>query len=365
MTLMKCKICGNRTEITKILGICINCIRDKPELSKPFIKEAHRKSREKFNLPAEPPKEPKGVKCDLCANQCRIPENGKGYCGLRANKEGKIVHLGGTPEKGILEWYYDPIPTNCVAQEFCAASANVGYPKFSYSKGVEYGYKNLAVFYGSCSFNCLFCQNWHHRSLTTNLKLPVSSKELADRVDEKTSCICYFGGDPGPQLPHAIKTSELVREKSEILRICLETNGTMNRKLLKKFAILSLESGGCIKFDLKAWDENLQKALCGVENKLAFKNFEYLAQFEREEPPFLVASTLLIPGYVDVVEVRKIAEFIAELDSDIPYSLLAFYPNFYMSDLPTTSWTQAKECLNAAKDSGLKKVRLGNIHLLR
>jgi hypothetical protein len=36
-----------------------------------------------------------------------------------------------------------------------------------------------------------------------------------------------------------------------------------------------------------------------------------------------------------------------------------------MGDLPTTSRRVAYECLEVAKDAGLKKVRIGNLHLLR
>ena len=47
----------------------------------------------------------------------------------------------------------------------------------------------------------------------------------------------------------------------------------------------------------------------------------------RPEPPFLIASTLLVPGYIDA---RK----------------------------------QAEECFEAARQAGLKHVRAGNLHLL-
>ena len=35
-----------------------------------------------------------------------------------------------------------------------------------------------------------------------------------------------------------------------------------------------------------------------------------------------------------------------------------------MTDLPATSRRQAVECLEVAKDAGLSRVKLGNIHLL-
>ena len=63
-------------------------------------------------------------------------------------------------------------------------------------------------------------------------------------------------------------------------------------------------------------------------------------------------------------EVSNLAEFIASCGTDIPYALLAFHPQFYMSDLPTTSRDHAMECLRAARECGLTSVRIGNLHLL-
>jgi pyruvate formate lyase activating enzyme len=284
---------------------------------------------------------------------------------LRTNRENKLV--GATAEKGNVSWYYDALPTNCVADWVCPGGTGAGYPDFAHSQGPEYGYKNLAVFYQACSFDCLFCQNWHYRYSATKEAL-VSASKLAGVVDDLTACICYFGGDPTPQLPHAIWASRLAleRNKGRILRICWETNGSMNPKLLREVAELSLSSGGCIKFDLKAWSEELHIALCGVSNKRTLENFRLLADYAQRRPssPFLIASTLLVPGYVDKEEVSQIAAFISSLDPDIPYTLLAFHPEFMMNDLPTTSKRHARECLEEAKARGLRKVRLGNLHLL-
>ncbi len=60
----------------------------------------------------------------------------------------------------------------------------------------------------------------------------------------------------------------------------------------------------------------------------------------------------------------KIARFIAALDPEIPYSLLAFAPNFCMGDLPCTPVRQAREAEAAARAAGLVNVRIANRHLL-
>jgi len=316
-------------------------------------------------LPSYPPRAEQGKTCHICVNECSIAEGGISYCGLRTNIGGKLS--GVSANLANVSWYYDPLPTNCVADWVCPAGTGAGYPDFAYRQGVEHGYKNLAVFYHACSFDCLFCQNWHYRRLVAD-KTRVTASKLAEAVDDYTACICFFGGDPTPQLPHAIYASRLALRKSQgrILRICWETNGSMHPALLKQMAELSLSSGGCIKFDLKAWSEQICIALCGVSNNRTLDNFRFLAGYtkRRPSPPLLVASTLLVPGYVGKEEIGAIATFISSLDPDIPYALLAFHPDFLMTDLPATYKQQAMECLEAARAAGLSRVRLGNIHLL-
>jgi pyruvate formate lyase activating enzyme len=327
--------------------------------------KAHARSRAAFGLPEKPPQDPDGIPCKICVNACRIPQHARGYCGLRRNEGGRLT--GVSSEEGKLSWYYDPLPTNCVGSWVCAGGTGAGYPQYAHRSGPERGHKNLAVFFHACSFNCLFCQNWQFRSDTFHPRVtPV--EELVSDVDERTSCICYFGGDPTPQLPFSLRASRLAldRSKKRLLRICWETNGSMHGELLDRMMELALDSGGCIKFDLKAWDENLHLALTGVTNKKTLENFARAGQSakRRPSPPTLIASTLLVPGYVDEEEIRGIAGLIASIDPAIPYSLLAFHPQFYMSDMPVPSRSLALSCLKVAEEEGLKRVRVGNIHLL-
>ncbi len=140
----------------------------------------------------------------------------------------------------------------------------------------------------------------------------------------------------------------------------------MHPRLLDAAVQYSLDTGGCIKFDLKAFDDAIHQALTGVSNRRTLENFARAARrfAERPELPLVVASTLLVPGYVDPEEVRAIARYIASIDIRIPYALLAFAPNFYFHDLPCTSTAHALEAEAAARSAGLTNVRIGNRHLL-
>lgn len=155
-----CRCCGKKASlISQSLGLYLNCIREDFSNVLPTIEEAHRNARSPFNLPTQPPGDEEGLKCQPCVNRCRISPNTASYCGLCINKERRLV--GVNANKGNVSWYYDPLPTNCVAAWVCPAGTGAGYPEYAYSRGVEYGYKNLAVFYQACSFDCLFCQNWN------------------------------------------------------------------------------------------------------------------------------------------------------------------------------------------------------------
>ena len=360
-----CSNCGVSSPlISRTIGLCLSCLRSGYDGMIDRLIEVHRHSRELFDLPPTPPRDPGGIICGLCSNACQIAEGNTGYCGIRSVTGG---HIKGGTKVANLDWYYDPLPTNCVGDWVCPGGTGRGYPKYAYKNGPEYGYKNLAVFYNGCSFDCLYCQNWHFRErVRTDNKVSVS--DLTSSVDIKTSCICYFGGDPTPQLIHSISASKtaMKENKGRVLRICWETNGSMNTALLSRMIDISMESGGCIKFDLKAWTEELHLALCGVSNKRTLENFSRVAQHvhKRPEVPLLVASTLLVPGYIESEEVYRIASFIHGCSPDIPYTLLGFYPHFLMADLPKTTRAQAEECFKAAEEAGLSRVKIGNEHLL-
>jgi pyruvate formate lyase activating enzyme len=278
-------------------------------------------------------------------------EGERGFCGLREARKGSLFHLAGTRRRGLLHWYRDPLPTNCVADPFCAGHS-------------QRGKHNLAVFYASCTADCLFCQNWHFREADPLTGPHVGAEELAGEANSRTYCVCYFGGDPASQMVHALATGKLLAGLG--VTVCWETNGMASHGLMDRAMDLSLATGGCIKFDLKAHDAGLHRALTGVRNERALENFARAASRfdERPTPPPLVASTLLVPGYIDAEEVGHIARFVAGLKPDIPYVLLGFGPSFLFPDLPRTSVRHAEESVDAARAAGLRTVHVGNRHLL-
>jgi pyruvate formate lyase activating enzyme len=346
---VNCKICKKEYTLSKILPYCPECIRKDFEKLLPEIQNIHRITRREFRLPENIPEDEVGILCGRCVNNCRIGEGRVGYCGVRRNVDNKSLE----PEEdyAYVDWYHDPLPTNCVADWVCEGNR-------------DYGYKNLAVFYEGCTYNCLFCQNWQFKER----RHKATVNDIAQYADPLTSCICFFGGDPTPFARHSIATAQeiLERKRYKKFRVCWETNGTVAPKLMEEWVKLALETNGCIKIDFKAFSEELNISLCGVSNKNTKENIKLVANYmkKREKPPVLVVSTLLIPGYIDEYEIEGMARFLSAINTEIPWSFLGFYPHFYFSDLPKTTRRQADMALKIAEEHGMKNTHIGNIHLL-
>jgi len=347
----ECVLCG-KGEASDTLQVCLECIRSGREDAMDYVMAAHARINRRYGLPSEPPKSEGGIECNLCSNDCVMKDGERGYCGLKENVKGRLRSLA-PDDHAFLHAYRDRLPTNCCAAWFCPGSS-------------QFAKVNIAIFFYGCNFNCIFCQNATHRNL--GMVGAMSVEDFVSSVEERKNayCVCFFGGSPEPQLPFAIRASEAILANKDVkVRICWEWNGCGNKNLVKSAAELSFRSGGIVKFDLKAFDQNLSLALSGVPNKRAYENFELIAAdfFEKSDPPVLTATTPLVPFYVDEKEVEKIASFIAGIDPDIPYSLLIFHPCFYMQDMPVTPREQVFKSYEAAKRY-LNNVNIGNKHLL-
>jgi len=370
----KCRICGKESvTISSYLGVCISCFRKHGGKALEIPLKSHYRFRDRIGLPKQPPRTVNGLKCKFCGNECSLGNGERGFCGIIVNKNGKLMPITNDWSMAVGLYYLDPHPTNCVAGPVCPANTSRGYPKYTKMKGIEYGYSNLAVFYGGCNFDCLFCQNYDHKSMSVRGKPLMSIYDLlSEAMKPEVSCVCFFGGDPGPFIVHALafsrKLMKLSRERNVVKRICWETNGFENPLLMREMAKISMESGGIVKIDFKAWTSEIYKALVGVDaSRRVRENVKLVAKMfdERPEPPLLVVSILLVPGYVDIDEVRGIGEYIASLNPKIPIVLLAFSPKHLLSDLPPTSRNHAYEAYKVLRDEiGLKEIYLGNVWLL-
>ncbi|MFW9935945.1 MAG: radical SAM protein, partial [Candidatus Thorarchaeota archaeon] len=302
----KCLICQQVDGLAEVLPVCASCLRSRPDESSEIIQGAHKWRSYLFELPEIVYEGKDGIQCKVCANECCIPEGEKGYCGLRLNQNGRLVQKV-SATRALLHYYLDPHITNCCASYFCPGGTGVGYPKWSMNPRPEYGFSNLSVFFYGCSLDCLFCQNVSHKRVAQGTLVKLGDLLSVIENNSKISCVCYFGGSPEPQLPFTIRFMEECKSyfKQRILRQCVEMNGHGNPSLIKQMGKMVEESGGIVKFDLKAFSNPIYRALCGISKETIFDNFAMLADtlgFEERKYPPLMATTLLVPHYIDEYE---------------------------------------------------------------
>ncbi|MDM7274731.1 MAG: radical SAM protein [Thermoprotei archaeon] len=375
----KCGLCGFQGLVSSSIQVCYSCLKSKPVESLRLAWKARAAWRSSVGFPLEPPRDGR-VKCNVCVNECWIPEGSSGFCGVWFNRGGRVEPVAGRGRLAV-HTYLDPHPTNCVAAHLCPAVTGRGFPEYTFTRGVEWGFYNLAVFLGGCPLDCYFCQNWEHKTMISHGRLSGWARSMdvedlvAEALEPNVTCVCYFGGDPTPHTPLLILASRRIIEESagkgqKYKRICWETDGLANPNIMREMGRLSLKTGGIVKIDWKAWTPSVYEALTGVSGEKAVnrlkENTKLLASMakERIEPPLLVVSILLVPGYVTPEEVRSITEYLAGLETTTPIVLLAFHPDHLMRDLPPTSRKHAEEALKAAKESGIKEVYIGNEWLL-
>ena len=75
----------------------------------------------------------------------------------------------------------------------------------------------------------------------------------------------------------------------------------------------------------------------------------------------LEVTTVHIPGWVEVDQIGAIAASLARVDPDIPYGIIAFFPEHELRDVPSPDYHQMVGAFEASVDAGLRNVRLGNL----
>ena len=169
--------------------------------------------------------------------------------------------------------------------------------------------------------------------------------------------VAFTGGDILCQPDFYVEAAQKIKQHSNDLWVLLETNGYgLTKQNLDTFAKGSIDS---FWLDIKAYSRDVYKRLCGTENAHILESVEEIISREFS----LEILTLYIPGLVETDEHVKIAKLIADVDSSIPTTLLAFFP-CYKLDVPEYRPPTLEEMATsyiAMKNEGVENLRLGNL----
>ncbi len=167
--------------------------------------------------------------------------------------------------------------------------------------------------------------------------------------------ISFTGGDLACQPEFYVKATELIKDLERGLWVLFETNGHG----LTPGNLDLLGEAGMDSFwlDIKAYDDGVHRRLTGSSNERVLG-----LPSEMVERGFtLEVTTVHIPGWVEVDQIGAIAASLARVDPDIPYGIIAFFPEHELRDVPSPDYHQMVEAFEASVDAGLRNVRLGNL----
>jgi pyruvate formate lyase activating enzyme len=139
------------------------------------------------------------------------------------------------------------------------------------------------------------------------------------------------------------------------LWVLIETNGyglTPNNLDYLKYSGVDV-----FWLDIKAYDDDTHKWLTGCSNENILK----LPKEIIERGFVLEVLSLFIPGLVESDELESIAQSLVAVDASIPFTILAFFPEYRMKAYQSPSATEMVEAYEQVKATGLKNIRLGNV----
>ena len=166
--------------------------------------------------------------------------------------------------------------------------------------------------------------------------------------------VAFTGGDLTCCPEFYEQCTRLVKNRTNLWML-IETNGYgLTAENLDR-----LEAAGVDAFwlDIKAHDADKHRWLTGCSNKHILK----LPEEIRKRGFVLEVLSLYIPELVESEELEKITRDLAALDPAIPFTLLAFFPEYRMKDFRRPTTREMVDAYRRVRSTGLVNVRLGNL----
>ena len=275
------------------------------------------------------------VRCFLCNHRCLIKSGRRGLCGVRENRSGTLVSL---VYGKLIAGHVDPIEKK---------------PLFHYLPGT----RSYSIATVGCNFTCRFCQNADISQMPADqgriMGQETSPEQIiADAVAGRSATIAYTYTEPTIYFEIAVDTARIAVKRG--IKNVFVSNGYMSPECLQEIS----PDLHAANVDLKAFSETFYKEQCGAKLAPVLKTLEIMNEMDI----WLEVTTLLIPGLNDSSEeLRQIAQFLADLNPDIPWHISRFHPTYHLTHIPPTPPERIRRARDIGYESGLKYVYTGNL----
>ena len=276
----------------------------------------------------------KKVQCHLCARRCVIPDGARGFCLVRKNENGKLYSL-----------VYGKAISACVDP--------IGKKPLSH---FHPGALVMSIATIGCNFRCKFCDNWmiSQQKEIAGRDFPPNEVVKATR-DNGCQGISYTYTEPTIFFEYAYETAKLAKKVGFFNTFV--TNGYMTPEAVKTIApyldaaTVDFKGGG---------DPEFYKTFSSVPSVEPI--YKSLKEMKRNGIHIEITN-LIVPKIGDSMErVHELAVWIKEnLGKDTAFHLLRFYPDYQLTNIPSTPVSTMEKAYKTAKEAGLNYVYLGNV----
>jgi pyruvate formate lyase activating enzyme len=274
------------------------------------------------------------LRCYACGHRCLIKEGKRGICKVRYNEGGRLL-----------------VPNGYVAALACDPTEKK--PFFHALPGSD----TLTFGMLGCDLHCSYCQNW-----LTSQALRDGAAGVAPKVVTGERLVAmakaYGARMVGTSYNEPLITAEWAMEvfrkaKPAGLKTAFISNGNATPQVLDYIRPWT----DCYKIDLKSMDDRNYRQLGGVVD-----NILETIKMVRERGFWNEIVTLVIPGFNDSDdELRRAADFIADVSPDIPWHVTAFHQEYNMTSNANTTAEQLLRACEIGREAGLRYIYAGNL----
>jgi pyruvate formate lyase activating enzyme len=217
----------------------------------------------------------------------------------------------------------------------------------------------LAYSFGmlGCDLHCGYCQNWVTSQALRDpnaLSPPVPASPeflVRDALDQGAKVLVSTYNEPLITSEWAVAIFKEAKAAGLLTGFVSNGNGTPQvLEFLRPWLDL-------YKVDLKSFDDRHYHELGGRIGPI-LESIRRIHQMGL----WLEIVTLLIPGFNDDNdELRRLAEFIAGVSSDIPWHVTAFHADYKMNDQRDTTADDLLRAAEIGREAGLRYIYLGNL----
>ncbi|NYT11878.1 MAG: radical SAM protein [Methanomassiliicoccales archaeon] len=171
-------------------------------------------------------------------------------------------------------------------------------------------YRRGNVHNHGCGFKCTWCSyRLKEREMPCRFLHDDEVKTALSNLD--VDRVHFIGGEP-TTYPGLAELASFAHDEMGVVTKLGHSNG----------ARVPPEGIDEANISIKTLKENIHVDHCGVPSSMVQSNF----RTAYENGVKLDASSVLIPGLIDVEEILRIAEFVSSIDDTIPYHIIGYIP---------------------------------------